>query len=159
MLDKQDFTVTGPVKQVENIKNKKLLEESELTAIESHFQTHIPEDHSNTPVDGEEIDLIPGEDTMGETIELTPGDDKEESETADTNTLENNTENQEDQKLKEEIRTLWRRNFKKYITTNINLREYNINIKPMLDIKYLKIADEIVEEELDELHMQYEIDL
>ena len=61
--------------------------------------------------------------------------------------------------LKEEIREIWKRNFGKYITTGISNREYNVNIKPLPNEKYLRIADEIVAEELEKIKKEYEIDM
>ena len=61
--------------------------------------------------------------------------------------------------LKEEIREIWKRNFGKYITTDISKREYNVNIKPSPNEKYLRIADEIVAEELEKIKTEYEIDM
>ena len=51
------------------------------------------------------------------------------------------------------------RNFGKYITTDISKREYNVNIKPSPNEKYLRIADEIVAEELEKIKTEYEIDM
>ena len=61
--------------------------------------------------------------------------------------------------LKEKIREIWKRNFGKYITTDISKREYNVNIKPSPNEKYLRIADEIVAEELEKIKTEYEIDM
>ena len=65
----------------------------------------------------------------------------------------------EDLELKEEIRERWKYNFQKYIKMNINMREYNVNLKPTPEEKYIKIVNEIVNEELNNIEEEYEIDM
>ena len=62
-------------------------------------------------------------------------------------------------KLKEEMRENWKQNFQKYITMNINMREYNVNLKPTPEAKYIEIASEIVKEEMPIIEQEYEIDM
>ena len=56
-------------------------------------------------------------------------------------------------KLKEEMRENWKQNFQKYITMNINMGEYNVNLKPTPEV------NEIVKEEMPIIEQEYEIDM
>ena len=62
-------------------------------------------------------------------------------------------------KLKEEMRENWKQNFQKYITTNINMREYNVNLKSTPEAKYIEFTNEIVKEEIPIIEQEYEIDM
>ena len=83
----------------------------------------------------------------------------EEQNILEDNNRGDDNDTDEDLELKEEIRERWKYNFQKYIKMNINMREYNVNLKPTPEEKYIRIVDEIVNEELNNIEEEYEIDM
>ena len=126
-----------------NTKIKKLLNDADFQALEKEYKTLTSQEQDNSATYEEENgDCTPGDDNLEMEI---PSRHEQELHTTENE----NNESVEEGMLKEEFREIWKRNFGKYITTDISKREYNIDIKPSPNEKYLRISDEIVAEELE----------
>ena len=66
--------------------------------------------------------------------------------------------NEEDRLLKEQLRDTWKKNFDKYLGTDINMREYSTRSKPLPDQKLLQILDQIISEVMDNIKTSYGMD-
>ena len=153
MPERKHFQSKQLAQQVRNIKIKKLLNDADLQALEKEYKTLTSQEQNNSDTYEEENgDYTPGDDNLEREI---PSRHEQELHTTENE----NNESVEEGMLKEEIREIWKRNFGKYITTDISKREYNVNIKPSPNEKYLKIADEIVAEELEKIKTEYVIDM
>ena len=127
-----------------HIKIKKL-NDADLQALEKEYKMLTSQEQNNSTTDEEESgDYTPGDDNLEREI---PSRHEQELHTTENE----NNESVEEGMLKEEIREIWKRNLGKYITTDISKREYNVNIKPSPNEKYLKMVDEIVAEELEKI--------
>ena len=123
MPERKHFTSQQFAQQVKNIKIKKLLNDAELQALEKEYKTLSSQEQSNsTTYEEENGDHRPGDDNLEREI---PSRHEQELHTTENE----NNESVGEGVLKEEIREIWKRNFGKYITTDISKREYNVNIK------------------------------
>ena len=163
------FTPRHLGQQVRNIIKKKLLSDTELQELQREYKLKkgnymTPGDNNDSTERGEEIHqgIPPGDNehpiTTGEYEHEITSKNEEQNILEDNNRGDDN-DTDEDLELKEEIRERWKYNFQKYIKMNINMREYNVNLKPTPEEKYIKIVDEIVNEELNNIEEEYEIDM
>ena len=67
--------------------------------------------------------------------------------------------NDKDIKLKEEIKTIWIRNYKKYIEMEITEREFMTKAKPLPQQKHFQLIDEILVEEIPKTEEQHGVDI
>ena len=67
--------------------------------------------------------------------------------------------NDKDIKLKEEIKTIWIRNYKKYIEMEITEREFMTKAKPLPQQKHIQLMDEILAEEIPKIEEQHGVDI
>ena len=75
------------------------------------------------------------------------------------NNTQENTVNDKDIKLKEEIKTIWIRNYKKYIEMEITEREFMTKAKPLPQQKHIQLMDEILAEEIPKIEEQHGVDI
>ena len=67
--------------------------------------------------------------------------------------------NVKDIKLKEEIKTIWIRNYKKYIEIDITQREFMTKAKPLPQQKHSQLIDEILAEEIPKIEEQHGVNI
>ena len=154
--DLSHLTSRHLAEQVRNIKNKNLLDDLEIqykadntTALEENLPTQQQQQQQQ----------ISEEDNERENSNQSPNLEKQREGHHELNMNTQETElNEEDGLLKEQLRDTWKKNFDKYLGTDINMREYSTRTKPLLDQKLLQILDQIIAEEMNIIKTIYGMD-
>ena len=102
---------------------------------------------------------ISEEDNERENSNQRPNLEKQREDHHEQNMNTQETElNEEDRLLKEQLRYICKKNFDKYLGTDISMREYSTRTKPLPDQKLLQILDQIIAEEMNNIKTSYGMD-
>ena len=154
--DLSHLTSRHLAEQVRNIKKKNLLNDLEIQVSELQYRadnTTALEENLQTQQQQQQISE---EDNERENSNQRPNLEKQREDHHEQNMNTQETElNEEDRLLKEQLRDIWKKNFVKYLGTDINMREYSICMKPLPDQKLLQILDQIIAEEINNIKTSY----
>ena len=135
----KEMTREHPAEQVRNLKKKKLLNDEEIKLIELEMITPICiQLNSTEDISSQEQQPVASLLESSDDVHLGQQDEHHRTE----NNTQKNIVNDQDIRLKEEIKTIWIRNYKKYTEIDITKREFMTKAKP-LPQKHFQFMDEI----------------
>ena len=157
--DLSQLTSRHLAEQVRNIKKKNSLNDLEIQVIELQYKADNTTTSEETLKTQQQQQLIPEDNNERQNSNQRRNLEKQREDYHEQNTNTRETElNEEDRLLKEQLRDIWKKNFDKYLGTDINMREYSTHTKPLPDPKLLQILGQIITGEMNNIKTSYSMD-